>query len=74
MVNDVINNTDPHYGYDAARDEYKDLVKAGIIDPTKVTRTALELACSVAGTLLTTECVVSIEKEEEKQPEPQYQY
>ena len=61
-------------GYDARNNKVVDMVEAGIIDPTKVTRTALELACSVAGTLLTTECVVSIEKEEEKQPEPQYQY
>ena len=42
------------------------MTAAGIIDPTKVTRTALELANSVAGTLLTTECVVSIEPEKEK--------
>jgi len=61
-------------GYDARNNKVVDMIQAGIIDPTKVTRTALELACSVAGTLLTTECVVSIEKEEEKQPEPQYQY
>ena len=44
---------------------YEDLVKAGVIDPTKVTRTALQNAASIAGLLLTTECVV-VEKKEEK--------
>jgi len=53
-------------GYDARNDVFVDMTAAGIIDPTKVTRTALELANSVAGTLLTTECVVSIEPEKEK--------
>lgn len=48
MVNEVANNKDASYGYDAAMDEYKDLVKAGIIDPTKVERCALENAISIA--------------------------
>lgn len=62
-------------GYDARNNKVVDMVEAGIIDPTKVTRTALELACSVAGTLLTTECVVSIEKEEkEEEKQPAYGY
>eukprot|EP00871_Galdieria_phlegrea_P003762 jgi/Galph1/4387/GphlegSOOS_G3082.1 len=53
-------------GYDAARDEYCDLVQAGIIDPTKVVRTALERAASVAGLMATTECmVVELAKEDE---------
>jgi len=51
---DGINN----YGYNAKTDEYEDLMRAGVIDPTKVTRVALESAASVAGMLLTTECVV----------------
>jgi chaperonin GroEL len=55
------------FGYNAATDTYEDLVKAGVIDPTKVTRTALQNAASIAGLLLTTECVV-VEKKEEKQP------
>ena len=46
------------FGYNAKTGEYEDLMKAGIIDPTKVTRVALESAASVAGMLLTTECVV----------------
>jgi len=62
-------------GYDARNNKVVDMIQAGIIDPTKVTRTALELATSVAGTLLTTECTVSIEveKEETKQV-PEYSY
>ncbi|MGE0439917.1 MAG: chaperonin GroEL [Gemmatimonadales bacterium] len=54
-----------NYGYNAATDEYEDLVKAGVIDPTKVTRTALQNAASISGLLLTTECVV-VEKKEDK--------
>ena len=61
-------------GYDARNNKVVDMIESGIIDPTKVTRTALELACSVAGTLLTTECVVSIEKEKEEEKQPQYEY
>jgi chaperonin GroEL len=54
-----------NFGYNAATDTYEDLVKAGVIDPTKVTRTALQNAASIAGLLLTTECVV-VEKKEDK--------
>jgi chaperonin GroEL len=46
-------------GYDVATGEYSDLVKAGIVDPKKVTRIALQNAASIAGLLLTTECVIS---------------
>ena len=63
------------FGYDARGDKFVDMVKEGIIDPTKVTITALELATSAAGTLLTTECVISNnpeEKEEEKQQQMMY--
>ena len=56
-------------GYNAGTDTYEDLVKAGVIDPTKVTRTALQNAASISGLLLTTECVV-VEKKEEKQSGP----
>lgn len=70
VVNEVMRNLDPHYGYDAARDEYKDLVKAGIIDPTKVERCALENAISIAGMFLTTEALIvdSPKKEEPAMP------
>ena len=49
-----------NHGYDASKDVYCDMFDAGIIDPVRVTRTALETAASVASTLLTTECVVAI--------------
>ncbi|QCR22146.1 chaperonin GroEL [Pontibacter sp. SGAir0037] len=54
------------YGYNARDDKYENMFAAGIIDPTKVTRLALENAASIAGLLLTTECVVSEDPEEEK--------
>ncbi|MBW2261939.1 MAG: chaperonin GroEL [Deltaproteobacteria bacterium] len=56
-------------GYNAATDTYEDLMKAGVIDPTKVTRTALQNASSVAGLMLTTEALVA-EKPKEKKGEP----
>jgi Chaperonin GroEL (HSP60 family) len=55
-------------GYDVANDEYTDLVKAGIVDPTKVTRSALQNAASIAGLLLTTEALVTEIPEKEKTP------
>jgi len=56
------------YGYNAREDRYENLVAAGILDPTKVTRLALENAASIAGLLLTTEAVISDEPEDEKAP------
>jgi chaperonin GroEL len=56
------------YGYDAQTDTYENLVKAGVIDPTKVTRTALQNAASIAGLLLTTECVVVDHPEKDAAP------
>ncbi len=52
------------YGFNARTEEYENLFAAGVIDPTKVTRIALENAASIASMLLTTECVISDEKEE----------
>ncbi len=57
VVNKVANETGA-YGYNALTDTYEDMLKAGVIDPTKVTRSALENAASIAGLLLTTEAVV----------------
>ncbi len=57
-MNEVRTNTEAHYGYDAATDEYKDLVKAGIIDPKKVARCAVENSISIAGMFLTTEATI----------------
>ncbi len=65
VVARVRESKDPSFGYNAATNEYEDLVKAGVIDPTKVTRTALQNAASIASLLLTTECVV-VEKKEDK--------
>jgi chaperonin GroEL len=65
IVAKVRESKDKNFGYNAATDNYEDLVKSGVIDPTKVTRTALQNAASIAGLLLTTECVV-VEKKEEK--------
>ncbi|HDS01346.1 MAG TPA: molecular chaperone GroEL, partial [candidate division Zixibacteria bacterium] len=57
------------FGYNALTDTYEDLLKAGVIDPTKVARTALENAASIAGLLLTTEALVT-EKPEKKKEMP----
>ena len=65
VVAKVKESKEKNFGYNAATDNYGDLVKAGVIDPTKVTRTALQNAASIAGLLLTTECVV-VERKEEK--------
>ncbi len=59
IVAKVLENSDPNYGYDAACDEYCNMVEKGIIDPTKVSRTALTNAASVVATMLTTECLVA---------------
>ena len=58
VVAKVLESKDPHFGYNAATGDFEDLVKAGVIDPTKVTRTALQNAASIAGLLLTTEALV----------------
>ena len=55
------------WGYDARNEKVVNMISAGIIDPTKVTRIALEKASSVAGTMLTTECIITINKEDKKQ-------
>jgi chaperonin GroEL len=51
------------YGYNARTDKYEDLVESGIIDPAKVSRVAIENAASIAGLLLTTECVITKDRE-----------
>jgi chaperonin GroEL len=56
---------DNNYGYNALTDTYEDLVQAGVIDPTKVTRMALQNAASISGLLLTTEATV-VEKKESR--------
>ena len=66
VVNKVKESKEPNYGFNAATNEYEDLVKAGVIDPTKVTRTALQNAASVAGLMLTTDAMVAELVEEKK--------
>ena len=59
VAGEVLRNGTYEYGYDAQMGEYKDLVAAGVIDPTKVVRTALQGAASVAALLITTEAMVA---------------
>jgi chaperonin GroEL len=68
VVEKVRSSKEVNYGFNAETEEYEDLVAAGVIDPTKVTRTALQNAASVAALLLTTEALVSEIKEEKKTP------
>ena len=68
IVEKVKNSKEKHYGFDALSEQYTDMIAAGIIDPTKVVRIALQNAASVAGLLLTTEGLVSEIPEEDKTP------
>jgi chaperonin GroEL len=65
VINKVKEGKDD-YGFNALTEEYQNLIKAGVIDPTKVTRIALENAASVASMLLTTEAVICEKPEKEK--------
>ena len=67
VINEVKGSVG-NYGYNARTEKFEDLVAAGIIDPTKVTRLALENAASIASLLLTTECVIGVKKEEKETP------
>jgi chaperonin GroEL len=69
IVLDKIKNNKGAFGFNAATEEFEDLMKAGIVDPTKVVRSALQNAASVAGLLLTTEAMIA-EKPEEKKASP----
>jgi chaperonin GroEL len=64
VVVDKIKNNKGTFGFNASSEEFEDLMKAGIMDPTKVVRTALQNAASVASLLLTTECTVAEKREE----------
>ncbi|WP_448531326.1 chaperonin GroEL [Pseudothermotoga sp.] len=70
IVERVLSSKDFSYGFDALRGEYVDMFKAGIIDPAKVTRSALQNAASIAGMLLTTEVLVVEKPEEKKESTP----
>lgn len=67
VVGRLVEQKDSNFGYDAQKGEYGDLLKVGIVDPTKVVRTALESAASVAGLLITTEAMIA-DKPEKKAP------
>jgi chaperonin GroEL len=58
VVENIRSNASPNYGFNASTEHYEDLVKAGVIDPTKVTRTALQNAASIASLMLTTEAMI----------------
>lgn len=70
VVVEEVKRRNGNEGYNVSTGEYEDLVKAGVVDPKKVTRTALQNAASVAGLLLTTECLVTEVKEKEKAKAP----
>jgi chaperonin GroEL len=65
VVDKIRNQNDPNFGYNAFTDEYEDLVKAGVIDPAKVTRSALQNAASIASLMLTTEAMICSAPEED---------
>jgi len=68
VIGKVKESKDPNLGFDAASEDYTDMISAGILDPAKVTRTALQNAASIAALMLTTEALVSEIPEEDKAP------
>ena len=70
IVGKLLESKDTNFGYDAQKGEYVNMIKAGIIDPTKVVRTALQDAASVAGLLITTEAMVAERPEKNAPPMP----
>jgi len=70
VIEKIHNANDPNYGFNAATAQYEDLVKAGVIDPTKVTRSALQNASSIAALMLTTEAMIAEIPEKKSAPSP----
>jgi len=68
VIEKIRSHADPNYGFNAATSEYEDLVKAGVIDPTKVTRSALQNASSIASLMLTTEAMIAEIPEKKSAP------
>ena len=64
IVAKIKESKQPNYGFDAATEDYTDMIKAGILDPAKVTRSALQNAASIASLMLTTEALVADAPEE----------
>ncbi|NQU69379.1 MAG: hypothetical protein HQ514_02450, partial [Rhodospirillales bacterium] len=71
IANKILRSNDPNFGFDAQTETYTDMFEAGIIDPTKVVRTEIEMASSIAGLLITTEAMVG---ELRSQPEASAQH
>jgi len=71
VVMKVLESNDLGFGYNAQTDVFENLFTAGVIDPTKVVRCALQNAASVAGLMLTTECIIVSKPEKDTQPNPQ---
>jgi chaperonin GroEL len=67
IKNKIVEANNPQWGYDARNSQYVNMIDSGIIDPAKVTRSALENAVSIAGLMLTTECTL-MEEQSETQP------
>merc|ERR1711933_89570 len=74
VMHKIYNNIEPNYGYNAATGEFVDLLKSGVVDPTKVIRCALENASSVARTFLTADCIVYEINEDTKAPDGGIEY
>jgi chaperonin GroEL len=70
VVEKVTTSSNVNFGFNAATEEYQDLVEAGVIDPAKVTRTALQNAASVSGLMLTTEAMICEIPEKKAAPAP----
>jgi chaperonin GroEL len=68
VVAKVRDNDNPNYGYNASTDVFEDMVAAGVIDPTKVTRTALQNAASISSLMLTTEAMIAEIPEKKSAP------
>jgi chaperonin GroEL len=74
VIENIRTQSDANYGFNAATAQYEDLVKAGVIDPTKVTRSALQNASSIASLMLTTEAMVCEPREDKHSASPNAQY
>ncbi|MEK9556576.1 MAG: TCP-1/cpn60 chaperonin family protein, partial [Gammaproteobacteria bacterium] len=70
VVVDKVKQGEGNFGFNAATGEYGDMIKMGILDPAKVTRSALQAAASVAGLMITTECMITEIKEEKPMAPP----
>ncbi len=70
IVDKILSSDEANFGYDALTDKFVNMIEKGIIDPTKVTRSAIQNAASASSTLLTTECVVALEPEKESPVAP----